>query len=145
MVELVDLAPTLLEAAGLEVPYYMQGKSLLPLLTGQADLGSHKDHVVSEFNDSLKLPNHSHGTMYFDGRYKLTVYEGQTIGELYDLESDPGEFVNLWDDPASSSLKLELMHRHFQAYLATNSPGIHRSKETWPGAGHAPKSPSVYD
>jgi len=146
LVELVDLAPALLEAAGLEVPYYMQGKSFLSLLIGQADLGHHKDHVISEFHDSLAAtPNHSHGTMYFDGRYKLTVYEGQTIGELYDLESDPGEFVNLWDDPARSSLKLELMHRHFHAYLATNSAGILRSKETWSGAGHAPKSPSIYD
>ena len=145
LVELVDLAPTLLEAAGLEVPYYMQGKSLLSLLTGQADLGRHKDHVISEFNDSLKLPNHSHGTMYFDGRYKLTVYVGEAIGELYDLESDPGEFVNLWDDPSSSSLKSELMVRHFKAYIATSSAGILRSNETWPGAGHAPKSPSVYD
>jgi hypothetical protein len=83
--------------------------------------------------------------MYFDGRYKLVVYEGQTIGELYDLESDPGEFVNLWDDPASSSLKSELVLRHFKAYLATCSAGVRYRKESWPGAGYAPKSPSVYD
>jgi hypothetical protein len=130
----------------MNMPNYMQGKSLLPLLTGQADLGRHKDHVISEFNDSLAAtPSHSHGTMYFDGRYKLTVYMGEAIGELYDLESDRGEFVNLWNDPSSSSLKLALMHRDLQAYLATNSPGIHRSRETWSGAGHAPKSPSIYD
>jgi len=91
-------------------------------------------------------PRHnSHGTMYFDGRYKLTVFEGETIGELFDLESDPGEFVNLWDNPNSSSLKWELMQRHFQAYLATSSAGIRHRKQTWSGAGHAPKSPSIYD
>jgi arylsulfatase A-like enzyme len=146
LVELVDLAPTLLEAAGLEVPYYMQGKSLLPLLNGKVDPNYHKAHVTCEYNDSLPTqPNHSHGTMFFDGRYKLVIYEGQTIGELFDLESDPGEFLNLWDDPASSSLKSELILRHFKAYLATSSAGIRYRKETWPGAGHAPKSPSVCD
>ncbi len=146
MVELVDLAPTLLEAAGLEVPYLMQGKSLLPLLTGQSDPGHHKDHVISEYNDALAgTPTHSHGTMYFDGRYKIVIYEGETFGELFDLESDPGEFVNLWDDPAYSALKSELVMRHFQAYLATTSAGIRHATKSWPGAGHAPKSRSVYD
>ena len=37
LVELVDIAPTLLDAAGIEVPYYMQGKSLFDLLRGNAD------------------------------------------------------------------------------------------------------------
>ena len=83
--------------------------------------------------------------MYCDGRYKIAIYEGESIGELFDLESDPGEFVNLWDDPHSSALKSELVLRHFQAYLATTSAGIRHATEQWPGAGHAPKSRSVYD
>ena len=145
LVELVDLAPTLLEAVGIQIPYYMQGKSLLPILTGQADPGYHKDHVISEYNDSLHLPNQSHGVMYFDGRYKLVVYEGQTLGELFDLESDPGEYHNLWDDPNCSSIKAVLIERHFRAYLSAVSAGIERPKESRPGAGLAPKSPSVYD
>jgi arylsulfatase A-like enzyme len=146
LVELVDLAPTLLEAAGLEVPYSMQGKSLLPLLTGQVDPGHHKDHVISEYNDALaKMSDHSHGAMYFDGRYKIIIYEGETFGELFDLESDPGEFVNLWDDPNSSDLKSELIMRHFQAYLATTSAGVRHATKQFPGAGLAPKSRSVYD
>jgi len=146
LVELVDLAPTLLEAAGLEVPYLMQGKSLLPLLTGQSDPNHHKYYVLSEYNDALAgHPAHTHGAMYCDGRYKISIYEGETIGELFDLESDPGEFLNLWDDPQSASLKSELILRHFQAYLATTSAGVRHATEQWPGKGHAPKSRSVYD
>ncbi len=145
LVELVDLAPTLMDAVGLEVPYYMQGKSLLPILNGQADPGYHKDHVISEYNTALHLPNQSHGVMYFDGRYKLVIYEAENLGELFDLESDPGEFINLWDDPKSSSLKAVLIERHFRAYLSTVSAGIEWPKENRPGAGQAPKSPSVYD
>ncbi|MEO1103832.1 MAG: sulfatase-like hydrolase/transferase, partial [Pseudomonadota bacterium] len=76
LVELVDIAPTLLEAAGMEVPPAMQGESLWPLLTGRADLQTHKPHVVCEFNDALGSaanPAPSHGSMMFDGRMKHIV------------------------------------------------------------------------
>ena len=53
LVESIDIAPTLLEACGLEIPYYMQGKSLYGLLTGDNDLNFHKEVVVTDFNDSL--------------------------------------------------------------------------------------------
>ena len=46
LVELVDLAPTLLVAAGLEVTLRMQGPALTPILTGQADRSVHQSHVV---------------------------------------------------------------------------------------------------
>ena len=80
LVELVDLAPTLLDAANIAVPERMQGESLLPLLSGKADLDHHKSHVFCEYNDAMaagtvqlkgRTFDASHGTMYFDGRYKL--------------------------------------------------------------------------
>ncbi len=42
LVELLDLAPTLLEATGLPIPAHMQGRSLLPLLAGQAEPDRHR-------------------------------------------------------------------------------------------------------
>ena len=51
--ELVDIAPTLLEAAGLAVPEPMQGRSLLPILEGRADPHVHKPALVAEFKDAI--------------------------------------------------------------------------------------------
>jgi len=49
LVELVDIAPTLLDAANIDIPATMQGTSLLPLLSGDADIDQHKSHVFCEY------------------------------------------------------------------------------------------------
>ena len=49
LIELVDLAPTLLEAAGLEIPNRMQGKSLLSLLKGGGEGDFCREQVYSEY------------------------------------------------------------------------------------------------
>jgi hypothetical protein len=65
--------------------------------------------------------------MNFDGRYKTVVYHGHNLGELFDLQEDPGEFNNLWEDPNVIELKSELLIRHFDAVMATSSAGIERT------------------
>ncbi len=81
MIELIDhqlgRIIDVLEAAGLAVPEYMQGESLLPILQGESNGAEGKDHVFCEFFDALDQPDATHGTMFFDGRYKLIVYHGQ--------------------------------------------------------------------
>jgi arylsulfatase len=129
LVELVDLPQTLLEAAGLEVYHFMQGKSLIPVLTGKADPDFHKPYVVSEYNDALGGLGATHGSMYFDGRYKISVYHGHEVGEIYDLKNDPGEFVNLWDNPDFKDLKLQLLKKHFDAMMLTSGAGVARTAE----------------
>jgi arylsulfatase len=124
LVELVDIAPTLLAAAGLEVPWFMQGTSLLPILEGQADPHVHKPRVVCEFRDSIGGHAGSHGSMVFDGRWKSVVYHGHPIGEIFDLASDPGEFENLWSDTA---LRAERLQVHLDALAATISGGPPRT------------------
>jgi len=126
-VELVDLPPTLLELAGIDTPPRVQGRSLVPLLTDGAAEDRHKQQVISHYDDTLNLPNATHGTMCFDGRYKSVCYAGSPVGELYDLEVDPGEFDNLWPRPECSGLKERALERHLQALMDTIDAGIPRS------------------
>jgi arylsulfatase A-like enzyme len=131
LVELLDKTATILELAGLEQPPYMQGRSLMPILTGDAGADEHRDYVRSEYFDALD-PQFTNGdgayaTMHRTRRYKLTVYHGHNLGELYDLHEDPYEFENLWDDPSSQDIKRELLHQSFDAHvLLTTDVGSKR-------------------
>ena len=135
LVEHVDLAPTLLEAVGLPVPAGMQGRSLLPILDGRAEPDLHKPHVFCEYWDAVELPkgvgptNHTHATMRFDGRHKSVVYHGLGLGEIYDLEADPGEFDNLWDRPEAAGLKARLVLEHLDALAAAGGAGVERTAD----------------
>lgn len=123
LVELTDIAPTLLEALELPIPGSVQGISVLPILSGQASPGTHRDFVRCEYHDALDRPHASHANMLYDGRYKLVVYHGQRVGELYDLEHDPHEFNNLWDDPPSQNIKHERIKRLFDAVMLATDEG----------------------
>lgn len=111
LVELTDLAPTLLDAAGLDAVAGMQGQSIWPILTGSAPSDEHRDSVFSEYYNSM--PGHrdpaAHCSMVFNGRYKLTRCHGVEPGELYDLEKDPEETTNLWNASTHQSVKVEML------------------------------------
>lgn len=126
LVELTDIAPTLLEIAGQSAPSYMVGASLLPILTGEKPPERHRDYVRCEYIDALDLPDHSRATMYCDGRYKIVFYHSQGLGELYDLAQDPGEFNNLWDQASADALRAELTQRAFDATISSLYPGSDR-------------------
>lgn len=110
---LVDLAPTFLQAAGQTIPGMMQGVSQWDVWRGEAEKA--RDNVIVENRHN---PTKVHLRTYINDRYKLTVYRGQTYGELFDLKEDPGEHRNLWADPASRALKGQLMEAFIQAEIA---------------------------
>ena len=112
LVELVDLAPSLVDACGMERDPGMQGRTLWPLLTGNAPLNQHRDDVYCEFYGSnFHYTPAAYTTMVRAERYKLTVAHGENTGELYDLEDDPNETISRWDDPAYGGIRLEMMMR----------------------------------
>jgi len=123
LVELLDINATLLEAAGVDLPDHHQGQSLVPLLRGEAD--AHRESVRCEYFDSLDAyftqGTGAFGTMYRTERHKLCVYHGYGTGQLFDLEADPGEHRNLWDDPDSLAFKSELLLAAFDDHVLKNT------------------------
>lgn len=97
LVSLMDLGPTILEAAGVDVPTYLEGKSLLPYLKGE-DIEP-RELVFCEDNYQIMMRSDSH---------KMVYYIGQEEGELYDLQEDPGELWNLWDKQEAASVKMTM-------------------------------------
>ncbi len=114
LVELLDIAPTLLELAGLPTPETMHGKSLLPILTGKADPAHHRDFVRCEYYEVLQGPR-SYATMLRTKTHKLVNYHGLDWGELFDLCKDPHEFDNQWDNPVYAAVRFDLMKKSFDA------------------------------
>ena len=132
LVELLDVNATLLDLAKIELPEYLQGQSLLPYMSQGGKSGATiRDFVRSEYFDALDSTftggTGTFATMYRDSKYKLSIYHGTGLGELYDLEADPWEFENRWDDPSLASLKSELVARSFdQHVLLTTDVGSRR-------------------
>ncbi|MEZ5658271.1 MAG: alkaline phosphatase family protein [Burkholderiaceae bacterium] len=121
LVESIDLAPTFLEVyGGAPVPHVLDGLSLRPWLFGQRP-ARWRDHVVCEydyaFQDSrreLNTPSReSWMRMVFDGRWKYVLFEGFRP-MLYDLESDPNEFVDLGADPRFEAERARLHEALFR-------------------------------
>lgn len=123
LVELTDIAPTLLELADANVPDNLQGHSLLSMLTGESTGDDHRQWVRCEYYNALDACDGTYATMYRDERYKLIVYHGHDLGELYDMTDDPSEFNNLWDHSDFQSIKLKLMQRSFDESMLAMDPG----------------------
>lgn len=130
LAELIDVAPTLHDLLGLPIPDEMHGQSLLPVLTGEADPNTIKQGVRCEYyfscdNFSGRLKG-TYGTMHRDDRYKVCVYHGLDVGELYDLQEDPDEFENLWESPAHADIKHRLIKASFDRCMLTIDRGPKR-------------------
>ncbi len=125
-VELVDLAPTVMEAAGLSRYAGMQGKSLWPLLTGREPAEGHRADAYSEYYQAIPTGHRSTGGAYCTGlrnrEYALTVVHNREEGELYDLHEDPGESRNRWNDPAYGDVKIRMLKRLCDRMAETIDP-----------------------
>lgn len=144
LTEQTDLAPTLAELAGVTIPEgETVGRSLVPALESRPL--PPRTFVRTEYYDTLEEdPTYdglrgdgdivyddakgkgSYATMYFDGRYKLCVYHGIDFGELYDLQNDPEEHRNLWEEAGSQPLKMRLLLDSFNTSVRFSRPGQKR-------------------
>ena len=109
LVSLVDLGPTVLEAAGVQVPSYMEGRSLRAYLDGESI--APREFVFCEDNYQIMMRNTEH---------KLVYYIGQELGELYDLSDDPGELWNRWAHDDYATVKNDMLLR-LLGWMATSN------------------------
>ncbi len=122
LVELGDLAPTVLDAAGLPRHPGMQTRSLWPVLTGQAPADRIREDVYCEYYNSNPDKPPVFLTMVRTERHKLVAAHGHAVSELYDLQEDPGETRNLWNEPAGAGIKAEMLERLCDRMARTADP-----------------------
>lgn len=129
LVEMVDVAPTLCEAAGIKAPVSFQGRSFLRLVTDVQTQDYHRSSVYCEFYNSNI--NHRNPlaflTMVCDGRWKLVKVhssekENVSGSELYDLETDPGEHNNLYGKPEYQAQQLRMLELLTDRMAQTTDP-----------------------
>jgi arylsulfatase A-like enzyme len=108
---LVDLAPTFCRSAGLDVPRSMTGLDQSATWSGGEPA---RDHSITENHHGADI---CHMRTYVNERYKITVYARWEVGELFDLQQDPDELRNLWDDPDATEIKARLLREFMQATM----------------------------
>lgn len=113
----IDLAPTIIERAGLKPYFGIQGKSLLNALDGTSTLRS---RLVVEHQDNMTRMGFSEPCTVrtlLTPRHRLTLYKGESWGEIYDHEADPNETHNLWDDSRHQGTRAALVEELTQCLM----------------------------
>ena len=126
LVQNIDMAPTFLEMAGLKVPDEMQGKSILPVMKGKtpSDWRDSLYYHYYEFSGSHTVPNHE---AVASKRYKLVHYYDINHHELIDLEKDPLEMKNQFNNPEYASVIKSMRSKlvqHKKDYTVPKLPEI---------------------
>ena len=108
----LDMAPTLLDLAGVTIPDQMQGRSLQPIMTGDSASGW-RDAIYYRY---YEFPHGWHKVRPHYGvrtdRYKLIHFGGDMdVWELYDLASDPNEMHNLYGQDDYANIETTLHER----------------------------------
>ncbi len=106
----LDLAPTVLQLAGVSVPARMQGRSLAGLLRGE--VGAVRDSFLYEYFLDGLIPGVPPMVGVRTDHFAYVTYpDGSDNEELYDLDRDPDEMTNLAAAPERSATRLDLRNQ----------------------------------
>ena len=124
-----DLAATLLHAAGMPA----------------GEVAAPRDQALTMYRNSgygnrgyWDPP--TYGTMFHDGRHKLSLFHDPGArrgpdGELYDMDADPGETTNLWSAPEPAARRSHLTDRLHATLIASEMNHVAgRGGTSWPPA-----------
>jgi len=119
----IDIAPTLLEAAGLKSPAHFDGRSFLPLAKGLST--PWREHILYEYYWEQNYPQTPTTHALVGKRWKYIRHHGVwDIHELYDLANDPHERQNLIHRPEHRRLVTELNERLFDELERTRGENL---------------------
>lgn len=139
VVELMDVMPTLLDAAGAPIPATVEGRSLLPRLRD-------RNHPWREWihGECAAIPTLNSGMQYLtDGRRKFIWFPGTGREQFFDLEQDPGEMTDLAADKPRAP-EIELWRRRLARQLAGRPEGFSDGRLLAPIGGPSPAARPEY-
>ena len=105
LVSTIDWNPTLFDYLDIDPDFGMPGKSIMPMIENNKSV---RDHVLCGCQ----------GLMIRNEKYKLWHNPRTQDGEMYDLENDPDEMHNLYNDESFSGLKSKLLKDMLEARMA---------------------------
>ena len=109
----------------------------------RGEVGAPRDHALTLYRNS-GYGNRGYwdppiyGTLFHDGRYKLSLFHDpdarrEPAGELYDMEADPAETTNLWSAPEHAAHRARLTARLHATLVASEMQQVARRGGTsWP-------------
>ena len=135
MIQNIDYAPTFLDAAGVDVPQTIQGRSLLPVFkNGGKKPSDWREGIYYFYSGEATHQVAAHDGVRND-RYKLIRFSRTEEWNLFDLEKDPNEMKSVHDDPEYATVLTEMkdlysrLRQRFHVSNATRPD--HRLGEGW--------------
>ena len=130
----INLAPTIMQLMGLNIPKVMEGSSIIPALENPNEAPN--DYVFIEFG-RYEVDHDGFGGFQpmrcvFDGRYKLCIHL-LSGDELYDLQQDPGEMTNLIHSESHRAIRDRLHDVLLEEMNRTRDPfrGYYWHRRPW--------------
>jgi len=108
LAQTLDIGTTILEHAKIEAPMGMQGQ-VMGVAGGSGRDAAHIQYETQRTQEAFGPRPRVH-TIIRD-RWRLSMYLGKCQNELFDLQDDPDEMINLWDSENHSDVKSRLIER----------------------------------